>query len=296
MASIQNLLSLFDTVQGHLLVALPLAILTALFFELFSLSFAKFASDTAWWSRAKGPAASFFKNFGMNTSSDAALIDGFSWLVCICLHHVMCAMLLLPVLFMGFEAAGPWGQLAFFLGTCGDLGFDIYDFCKKFWMTFFPNHPLISSWSPCPRKFFFVVCVLHHGMAMTMLIPMNMKYSHLPEYHLIAVSLLGAAGICYACVLYKFTLDAKTQIGMLQCKGIVLMQFAVIVVTRVLAFFPAAFSLLTRFYDSQDSPFFFGGVIGAALMGLFNSILVVDATTALIKWMPRVMPSVSSSL
>merc|ERR1712039_221709 len=123
-------------------------------------------------------------------------------------------------------------------------------------------------------------------------IPMNMRYVSLQAYHYIACSLLLAAAICFGTGQYKFTLDTSKRWELIQFKAIVLVQAVTIWFTRGYVWFTQLYIVLAHFRSQGDTSFLYGGCVAGALMSLFNLVMLADATTAAIKWLPKqVLPS-----
>merc|ERR1712224_166046 len=129
--------------------------------------------------------------------------------------------MMMPVVLSGWDGAGPTGQLMMKMAALGDVAYDLYDVLKKIPLTFFPEK---FKWlgAPVPLPFFIIMCCVHHPLSMSLVIPMNLKYSYLPAYHHIASSLLLAAGFCFITGQYKFTLDVTNRSEFLHYKAIVL--------------------------------------------------------------------------
>jgi len=231
-------------------------------------------------------------NFGYPkgaTTEDMA-VYGFCWIVTMCITHIVSAVLMLPVVALGWDGAGALGQLLFFLGSLSEVGFDIYDWTKTFLLTFFPSSvPELGP--PGPVKAFVLICILHHSTVLGMTIPMNLSYPWFAAYHQIAFSLLVSAGVCFLAGQYKFTLDAKLPGDLASIKRIMFLQFVVNWSTRIFMWFPAVFATLQMLHSSGDPAIFIGGCLGALGMSLYNVVIAVDATQAFLKWLPRTTES-----
>merc|ERR1719217_1683250 len=145
-------------------------------------------------------------------------------------------MAMIPVCYLGWEAAGSTGQLMFLLGCMNGVEYDVYDWLKKFFLTFFPSYCKCMGVAN-PLAFFVILCVMHHSLAMCLVVPMILYYPSLPAFHYIAMSLLLAAGICFTTGSYKFTLDVKSKSGFRQYKVIVILQLVTILFTRGFVWF-----------------------------------------------------------
>ena len=203
---------------------------------------------------------------------------------------------MLPMVLIGWDAASEAVKNLFVIGVLSDVGFDLYDWVLTTFKTFAPERAKKLGATPFPMSFWVILCVLHHPMALLMVIPMNLKFPHLAAYHQTAFSLLMAAGICYATGQCKFALDVKTKRGFVKYKIIVVVQSATLLYTRVFLWFPAYFSLLASFREAQEPGFFYGGLVLGGVMSLFNVIVVGDAVRAAIKWLPRAMPHSDEAL
>merc|ERR1711871_204695 len=197
---------------------------------------------------------------------------------------------MLPVVLLGWTAAGTSGQHLFLLGTLSEVGFDIYDLSKCILLTFCPT-PFPFLGPPTPVKTFILIGVFHHTTVLGMTIPMNLYYSSLSSYHWAAFSLLFSAGVCYIFGQYKFTLDGKTHSGLATIKQIMALQFCMNWVARALLWFPLVYSTLSTFHSADDMTFFYGGAAGAFAMSLYNILVVLDATMAFVKWQGKTLPA-----
>lgn len=244
-----------------------------------------------WWPRAIPLQRQLLVNFGFpKEQCDADVcLWGFAFVNVACIHHFICGVSMLPVLFFGWTGVGLIGQLAFISAMLFDASLNIFDEWQMTMRFFFPRE---FEWlGPEQAKpFFFIMGVLHHPLALCMGVPMILYYAWLPAFHEVAVSLLLAAAVCFLTGSYKFTLDTKTRSGFLQYKAIVLAQLVTIYFSRGYVWFTRVYTLLCRFHADGATGFFAGGCVCGLLMTLFNVVLISDATSAALKWLPRSMP------
>jgi len=136
---------------------------------------------------------------------------------------------------------------------------------------------------------------MHHTLALSLVIPMDIYYPERWEFHQAGISLLLAAAICYGAGCYKFTLDIKHAYkDFLMYKFIMVFQLVVILYTRVYLWFPAAKSLLLYFKESGDAVFFYGSCVMFTIFSLFNMILCVDGFKGVAKWLPKKFPKTTT--
>jgi len=275
-------LEALQTVQGQALGAVVFAVFWMAFIERVHGPLQNYVLSCAWWPNAFPNQKNTMVNFGfpkdMITEKRAAW--AFVWIITMCITHMASALLMIPVVVLGWGGAGVAGQTLFILGTLSEVGFDIYDWLRLVSL-------IGDQVYPVPLKLFALLCGCHHTTVLSMVIPMNLKYAHLPEYHYIGFSLLFSAGVCYISGHYKFTVNAKTPTGLLTCKAIVTLQFVMNYISRLFIYFPAAYSALMTFHENKDSRFFYGGLVGMVGMGLYNVVVLVDATTAAAKWLAK---------
>jgi hypothetical protein len=219
---VTDLRGCISTLEGCLLVVLALAVLTAVFGELVNRAVMKVVGKKKWWPSAQLLMKEVMMNFGYPEEAcvPAVNLEAYSFVIVICGDHLVNGFLMLPVVVLGWSEAGPIWQLVFLLAALADVGYDVYDFTKKFLLAFFPS-TFRCVGTACPLQFFFVMCCLHHPLAMMLVIPMNLNYYYLPEYHRIACSLLLAAAIGFLSGQYKFTLNVRDRGEFLQYKAIV---------------------------------------------------------------------------
>ena len=223
--------------------------------------------------------------------------DFYAYLSTLCAQHFVSALLIIPVVWYGWDDTTETMKTLFLLGTLSDVGFDIYDATKLTARAFFSSSSkMSSSLSPIPIDFWVVVVPMHHVLAMSLVIPMNLYYIDLPEYHQTALSLLMASSLCYSLGNYKFSLDVQRSVSALyQYKACVLIQFGIILYTRVYLWFPAMTTILKHFYAQNDMTFFYVGFAIGLIFSIFNMVLLADGCKAALKWLPRSFSSVSSS-
>lgn len=287
-------LTLQDAPRTALLVVV---IVTLMWLFTYSLTkvFMRWTETKEWWPAAAPRQAQLMRNFAFTEEAltDNAILEGWSAVLVICIHHGIAGAMLAPVTFWGWKD-NEWGQLLFFVGMLLELAFDVSDsisgtfrrFCPKLW----------SCQSPVPCLFWFITVCCHHQLATFMILPMLRYYSDFREFHRIACSLMLAAAFCYATGAYKFTLDTTTKADFYKYKVIVLLQFLVIIFTRVYVWFTEAASLISRFNEEESWGFFYGSIVGCCLMTFFNLAMVSDCTSAAIKWLPRKMPTEEAAI
>jgi len=205
--------------------------------------------------------------------------------------------MMLPVVLQGWADAQLTGQALFVAGALMDVAYDVYDEFKMFTITFLFESigKKLFGGERGPTQFFIVLGVLHHPLAMTMVCPLVMYYPHLAAFHIIAVSLLLAAGICFLTGSYKFTLDMTRVSQWYQFKAIVVLQAVTIFFTRGYIWTYYLYVALSTFWADGSMKFFYGGCVAGTLMSLFNLVMLADAAGAALKWLPKSMPEKGSA-
>lgn len=229
-------------------------------------------------------------NFGFSkacTADEHLVVDSYAFLIMICSHHCVMSIFLAPVVFLGWEGAGSIGQLFFYLGAVGDLAFSVYDSIQIALRTFASKSTSKFLGARLPVKYFVSMVCLHHSLSMLLTLPMIIHYPSMKALHLIMSSLLFAGGTCYLLGCYKFTLDTKNSSDFLQYKAVVVVQLLIIWLTRGYIWISQAYAAMRFFYQQGDVVFFCGAMTGGLLMSLFNLLMLVDATKAALKWLPR---------
>lgn len=285
------LLEFIHSVQGSLVVAVALAVPTGVLFEGLNRKLIKQIARQAWWPRSMTLQASICRDSGYPESqlTSEMLADLFAFVLIVCAHHLAAGVMTIPVVVLGWAEAGPWGQLSFLLACLGDVSLALFDTLKKMAQMFMPSFAARIFTGSCPLKIFIIVCILHHPLAILMVVPMCAHYPSLPAFHYIACSLLFGAGICYLTGQYKYTLDTSSKAGLIQYKCIVVLQLVTIVLTRGIIWFTQTFSALTTFYDNGDMLLVAGSGAAAGLFSLFNLLMIADAAHAACKWLPKTL-------
>jgi len=265
-------------------------LVNSIFFIGLNKVFGAWSKRQSWWARAGPLQAQQMGNFGYPEEAQTpdAILEAWSFVLVMSIHHTFCGFLTVPVLLQGWEGAGPTGQLCFYFGLLIEMGFDLYDVLKATFLRFCPaTCPCLTPVPPV----FWVLSICHHSLSVILVLPMLQNYASRWELHALACSLLFAAGIAAATGAYKFTLDTNTQGGFRAYKMVVIFQFVMIWYTRAILWFQASISLLMHFWAVGDFSFFWIGTTVVSIFSLFNMATVADATTAAIKWLPRPMPS-----
>jgi len=285
--------------------ALLFAVIWTFVIELSTPPVVRWVSRQLWWPTAMPIQKKLTVNFGFPEGRTAVFPEGLTsemladayGIVWIYVGtHAICAAAMQPVVFLGWEESGPAGRTAFVLGALADVGFDIYDWIKLTWKTWLPHHFVrVTGQTPGAVPFWIIICLLHHPLALTLVLPMNMHYPWLPAYHKIAFALLAAASICFGLGQYKMSLDISTRRGFTIFKLIVVAALVTIVYTRVYVWAVEIRSALAVFDSLGDVAFRRGGLGAAALMSLFNAALVNDAATAFFKYMLKPLPTSSAA-
>eukprot|EP00629_Pelagomonadales_sp_RCC1024_P015455 CAMPEP_0119265666 /NCGR_PEP_ID=MMETSP1329-20130426/4409_1 /TAXON_ID=114041 /ORGANISM="Genus nov. species nov., Strain RCC1024" /LENGTH=346 /DNA_ID=CAMNT_0007265505 /DNA_START=278 /DNA_END=1318 /DNA_ORIENTATION=+ len=284
-----------------------LALFIALFNEKMTKAFAAWTLKQPWWPRAKEIQRQSLLNFGYPDKPNARFPEGMSqsmildcWaaVASLVVMHYVEGFLMLPLILAGsWSAASETARDLFILGALTDVGMDVYHQIKIILSTFAGDELLASCGiEKTPMAMFVVLGILHHPLALAMIIPMNVYYYELTEYHQIAFWLLGAAAVCFMFNAYKMTLDVNKRIDFMIFKGCVLFQLVTILYTRVYIWFPNVYMLLGIFKENDDTAFYYGGLVCATLMTAFNLAILNDAVLTSIKWLPKPLPDPETTI
>ena len=290
---------------SQLLWALLFAVIQAVIIELSKPAAVRWVSRQKWWPAAmliqKKQGENFFPE-----GANAILPEGLTpyhlaesyWLGWVAAgSHAVCALPMLPVVLLGWEESGAEGRTAFVLGALGDVGIDIYDALKLTWSAWLPHHYVrVTGNTPCPIAIWVGACLLHHPLALSLVMPMNAYYPWLPSYHRIEFALLAGGSVCICLAQCKMALNVKTRAGFALFKLIVAIAFVIIAYTRVVVWFVEIRAALAAFALADDANFYRGGVLCASLMSIFNLTVVNDALAALLKFVPKPLPATQEAL
>jgi hypothetical protein len=281
--------------------ALALAIVVSHLSERMTKAFASWTLGRPWWQRAKQFQRAMMLNFEYpdkpcpgfpEGTNDAIVLDSWSTVFALVVMHFVESALMLPLILAGsWAAASETTRDLFILGALIDVGMDIYHQIKIVLSTFASEDFLKRNGiEKTPMAMFVVMGILHHPLALAMIIPLNFYYYDLREYHLIAFTLLGAAAVCFSFNSYKMTLDVTKRREFAIFKGCVFIQLATIIYTRVYVWFPAVYKIICVFRENGETTFLYGGLVCATLMTLFNLAILNDAALTAIKWLPKPLP------
>jgi len=255
----------------------------------------EFVQHQPWWPRAAPMQKQLCMSFGYPESylDNNTLLDTYTGFLVFCGHHFACGILMLPVLFYGWGAAGSFGQSLFLIAGLLDVAMDIYDEIKLIGRTFFHNWVRAVWPVVCPMEIFVLVGLCHHPLAIMMVTPIITYFPELAPFHVLLPALVFAGAICGFTGSYKFVLDVRQPSGFHQYKAIVLIQLVTIYYTRGYLWFTQLWKCIWIFYEREHTAFLIGGVLAGLLMSFFNIILITDSTKAAVKWLPRSLPRVA---
>merc|ERR1712166_613192 len=253
-----------------------------------------------WWSRAHGPVKGLMINFGYpaeplppqfpNGITETDALGIFAWICVMCAHHIIAASFMAPMVCFGTQPG------LFVAGALIAVSFDIYDLATMCIKCFTNLGRLYNDSLPHTATKALVVMGMHHISSTLAFLPMARHLALNPDYHLIAFSLLFAAGVNYLTGQYKFTLDISTASGLNQVKVIAVIQSTTIMVTRVYIWLTAGHRLLTLVVGMVDqAPELYAVFVGAATMSLFNLVMVMDATSQVLKWLSKKTPTLKAA-
>lgn len=281
--------------QGMVQVVAASALVTGIVFETILKSLTSWVATKEWWPRALPLQKALMMNFGMPEAAcnDFTLRQYYSYVIVLCTHHLVCGLMMLPVVAYGWVGARSTGQACFLVAVLMDVSVDVYDWFRMFANTFLfesVGKKLFGGVEKAPLQMFIVLGVLHHSLALTTVCPMVLYYPDLASFHIVAMALLFAAGICFTLGSYKFTLDLTKVCDWYQFKFIVALQAITVLYTRGYIWFWHVYIVLHKVWSDDNVTFFYSGCAAAALMSLFNVLMILDAVGAAAKWLPRSMP------
>jgi len=241
-----------------------------------------------WWPRAAVLQKQLMTTLGYSEEAQtpAAVLDMWSFVLVASIHHGSMGLLTLPVIVGGWEGNAS-GQLLFCIAVLGEIGFDMFDFLRMTILGICPS--VFPGMSPVPPAYYLLTSI-HHALSIVLGIPMLLWFGHRWEVQWIASSLLLATAASFITGAYKFTLDTSECSDFCKYKAIVVFQFAVIWCSRCCIWFYASISLCMHLWGANEMSVFRVAVLIVGGFSLFNLAILVDATTAAIKWLPRSRP------
>uniref|UniRef100_A0A7S0FQ20 TLC domain-containing protein n=1 Tax=Pyrodinium bahamense TaxID=73915 RepID=A0A7S0FQ20_9DINO len=293
MSLAEGILSFLSQPLGVVQFVAAVAVVTGIVCEIVLASIMAWVEKKDWWPRAMPLQKALMMSFGFPEASctEYQTRSGYAYVITLCTHHVVCGSMMLPVVIFGWAGAQKLGQACFLVGALMDVSVDVYDEFRMFSVTFLYESvgQKLFGGEKGPKQFFVVVGVLHHPLAMTMVCPLVLHYPDLASFHIVALALLFAAGICFTTGSYKFTLDVTKAFDWYQFKAIVVLQAVTILYTRGYVWFRHLYIVLCTFWADGSMKFFCGGCVAGTLMSLFNLVMIADAVGAAVKWLPRSM-------
>ena len=183
------------SISTQFLWALGFAVFWYTFLQRLTPRFSQWVATKPWARHAIQNQKRMLYNFGFPQSPDPPLFPHgtsdelslymYSWLTVVVTIHGVCGLLVLPVLFKGWQDSSDVERLAYVLGLIADVGYDIQDLANITLSTFAPDR----VGKPRTPLVFFIIMTLHHQMAMLLVIPMNMRYIDWQPYHQVCATM-----------------------------------------------------------------------------------------------------------
>jgi len=294
MALPETILDFLLQPQGMVLFVASSAMVTGIVFESILKFLTRWVATRDWWPRARPLQKALMKNFGMSEAacSDFALRQSYSYFIVLCTHHLICGLMVVPVVAYGWAGSRSAGQACFVVAALMVVSVDIYDWLRMFVNTFLfdsVGQKLFGGVEKSPLQMFIVLGVLHHTPTLMTVCLWVVYYPDLASFHIVVMALLLAAGICFTAGSYKLTLDLTKVSEWYQFKFIVALQTVTVLYCRGYVWFLHIYRVLSQFWVDGNMALFWGGCAATALMSLFNVTRILDAVWGAAKWLPRGM-------
>lgn len=220
------------------------------------------------------------KSFGIVNDWDTQTqFNFFCEFIGVLFQHAIGSLCCVPAL-LGWFSPEVGSALACHGGLC-EAGWELQDGLTRAYQVIFggdegrkKNPPALCA-----------IMAIHHTMGISMVIPMNLHFPHLYYYHELVFLLQFAAALALACQNYGYTLDVSTRSGLLKMRATVIFVFITMFYSRAARYVYVTFNIVMFLYAEGGAFMCVGGGITAAVMALFNILLVMDSAGKLVKFL-----------
>ncbi|GAB5356313.1 hypothetical protein AAMO2058_000280100 [Amorphochlora amoebiformis] len=195
----------------------------------------------------------------------------------VAVQHSIGGLICIPAV-MGITGNG-LGSCLVRLSALSEVGWEVADTITRVYVRV--THPKGRMLQPDGVLLFFG---FHHVMGMSMVIPMNLYYSHNFSYWMLVFVMQGVSGIALMMAQYTQTLDVSKPDELLQMQVLSIVMGIFISYCRVYLFLTYCWKLLVSFYMDSTVTFIIGGIFSSVLMSVVNLIFVVDAYRRIMKF------------
>jgi len=217
-------------------------------------------------------------NFLIDLNRDAAY-DFACCFMGIMVQHLIGAALCIPAILPGLGMARDLAVALACHGALCEVGWELQDTITRAYDVIF-----VPGWRAKSPPALLAVMGAHHVMGICLAMPMNLHHRDLPMYHEAILSLQGAAFVAFSAKAYGNTLDVSHSSELAQMRACTLVDAAVMIWTRGLRFAWLAVHILSEFRTQGQATMFYGGCAAAALMGMFNLLVIVDSVSKFAKF------------
>jgi hypothetical protein len=191
----------------------------------------------------------------------------------IMVQHMVGGAMCLPST-LGFTGKTVWALACH--GALFEAGWEFQDLASRFVQIVFGGK---EGKAKNPPPLLIIVCI-HHAMGLCMTIPMNIYFYDNTSYHEFVFLLQFAGFVALALTNYGYTLDIATADGLKRMKIVVSVTWVVMTYTRVVRYCMVGYSLFQalRAPGSHPAQLVYMGSFVLGLMGIFNTLMVLDVT------------------
>lgn len=191
------------------------------------------------------------------------------------IQHLSGGLLILPALLRIGDPAVT--QKLAMVGALSEVSYDLWDSVRAVY-----RHYVTHSLPGGRRALIFVL--LHHQMAIALVLPMNSRYSSNRLYLHMVFNLMGAGGFALFVSHAGQMLNLATRRDLLVMRALATAQFGIMAYTRVLAYVPLAVCLLYTVAQDGAWALFGVGLVALGTMAFFNAILLPSGYRRMMKF------------
>ena len=223
--------------------------------------------------------ATFAKSFFINFDDKGAFEFACLFAAILAQHGVGGLMCVPSLLGIGSTTLG--ASLACHGALC-EAGWELQDICTHIYEIAFGG-PEGRKKNPTPLL---VLLGVHHAMGQGLIVPMNLYYSQNVYYHEFVFLLQFAAFIAMGLQNIGYTLDVHTAAGLTKMKVLVVITWVTLIYSRGVRYAMVGYQLMATFRADGATHMLYAGGTVLGLMGLLNTLMILDGTAKLAKFLP----------
>lgn len=219
-----------------------------------------------------------FEKFLVKFKTDQSVFEFACRFTAILFQHAVGGALILPSMLCG--PGGLASAMACQAALC-EAGFELQDLATMFCQCTCGGEDGRNKYPPK----MVIMFGLHHFMALSMVIPMNILYHDSACYHEFVFLLQFASTVAAAFQSFGYTLDVKTEKGLAQMKISVACTWVTVFCSRLARYAVVGLRLVRQFYSDGNTNMLYIGSGALGFMSVMNLFMFFDCSRKFVKFL-----------